>query len=74
MALKPRQERLIEQLREREGNARVVAVELSPLARGRHAFAALCCGNWNACIANLYFAMTTTCTCIAKRLAGANRN
>ena len=73
MTLKPRQERLMKQLREREGSARVVAVELSPLARGRHAFAALCCGNWNACATNLYFAMTTTCTCIAKKLAGANR-
>ena len=74
MALKPKQERLNAQLREREGNVRVVAIELSPLARGRYAFAALYCGNWNACVTNLYFAMTTTCTCIAKRLAGANRN
>ena len=74
MALKPRQERLNDMLREQKGNVRVVAVELSPWTRGRHAFTALCCGNWNACITNLYFAMTTTCTCIAKKLAGANRN
>ncbi len=73
MTLKPRQDRLREALLERKGNARVIAVELSPWMNGRNAVAALCRCDWNTSAKHFYFAMTTTCMCIAKRLAGANR-